>query len=106
MSGGLSWVDVAAPADCPPGQAVTVAAGGWSIALANVDGRYHAIENTCPHMGGPLGRGELQGELLLCPWHAWRFDVRTGCAAANPDVKVYRFNVKIDGDRVWVEVPQ
>lgn len=106
MSAGLRWIDVAAPADCPPGRALTVAAGDWSVALSNVDGRFHAIENTCPHMGGPLGRGELQGEVLLCPWHAWRFDVRTGCAVANPDVRVYRFAVKLDHGRIWVEVPE
>jgi nitrite reductase (NADH) small subunit len=106
MSAGLAWIDVAEAAELPPGTAMQAEAGGWSVALANVDGQLHAIENTCPHMGGPLGRGELQGEVLLCPWHAWRFDVRTGCALANPDVKVYRFNVKVEAHRLWVEVPQ
>ncbi|MHC5018541.1 MAG: Rieske (2Fe-2S) protein [Planctomycetota bacterium] len=105
MAAGLIWVDVAAPTDVPPGTAITVQANGWAIALSNVDGRWFAIENTCPHMGGPLGRGELQGEVLLCPWHAWRFDVRTGCAVANPQVQVLRFNVKIADGRCWVEVP-
>lgn len=105
MAAGLEWVDVAAAADVPPGTALQVEVRGWKIAVANVDGRWFAIDNVCPHMGGPLAQGPLQGEVLVCPWHAWRFDVRTGCAVANPDVTVYRFNVKVDAGRCWVEVP-
>jgi nitrite reductase/ring-hydroxylating ferredoxin subunit len=48
------------------------------IAIANVDGVFHAIDGLCPHQGGPLGTGVLCGTTLTCPWHGWQFDVVTG----------------------------
>lgn len=48
------------------------------MALFNVNGEYYAINWICPHMGGPLGAGTLNGYVVTCPWHGWTFDVRTG----------------------------
>src|SRR2546427_7356751 len=52
--------------------------------LFNVDGTYYAINNSCAHRGGPLGEGELDGRVVTCPWHAWRWDVTTGANINNP----------------------
>jgi nitrite reductase (NADH) small subunit len=62
----------------PEGGRMTVELGGARIALARVGGVAFAIADTCPHRGGSLGTGDLQGHHLYCPQHAWCFDVRTG----------------------------
>ena len=63
--------------DVPPGQMKVVNLGGEEIAIANVDGIYFAFGNFCPHEGGPLGEGELEGTAVTCPWHFTVFDVTT-----------------------------
>jgi len=72
------WIPVAAASDCPPGSSIERVAGDRMVAIANVEGRYHAIDGLCPHQGGPLGTGTLCGTVLTCPWHGWQFDVTTG----------------------------
>ena len=75
------------------------------VPLFNVEGTYHAIDNTCPHRGGPMGEGDLDGRLAICPWHGWRWDVTTGANANNPAVKIACFPTRVmDGD-VYVELP-
>jgi len=90
--------------DISPGQGVVCEVNGKPIALFNVEGEFCAITNTCPHKGGPLGEGELDGTVVTCPWHAWQWDVKMGCNAENPDEKIPKFNVKVEGDDVLVEV--
>lgn len=102
----MAWIELGPVAACPPGECRRATAAGWALALANVGGTFHAIENTCPHMGGPLGEGYLDGTTLLCPWHAWRFDVTTGCALVNPNVRVRTFPVRVADGRVEVDVPE
>ena len=63
-------------------------AAGRTVAVFNVDGSFYAIDNECSHRGGPLGEGDLDGKVVLCPWHAWRWDVTTGANINNPAVKV------------------
>jgi nitrite reductase/ring-hydroxylating ferredoxin subunit len=76
---GVEHVTVATTADVPPGtvRLVTTGDGRW-YALANVDGRFHALDNNCPHNGGPLAKGAIDGPILECPWHRWRWDVTSG----------------------------
>ena len=91
-------------AEVSPGQCRAVEVEGKLIALFNVDGKFHAIDNTCAHRGGPLGEGELDGNVVTCPWHGWQFDVMTGRCATNPAAKVAKYNVKMEGDSVFVEI--
>jgi nitrite reductase/ring-hydroxylating ferredoxin subunit len=101
----MGLVTVAKTGDLKPGQGMIVEAGGQSIALFNVNGTFSAIENTCCHRGGPLGDGEVDGNVVTCPWHGWQFDVTTGaCVAPNPAARVKKFAVKVDGGEVKVEV--
>jgi thiamine pyrophosphate-dependent acetolactate synthase large subunit-like protein/nitrite reductase/ring-hydroxylating ferredoxin subunit len=81
--GALAWHRVAAVDEVPPGRVKTVTAGPHSMALTNVDGEFTAMENRCPHQGGPLGEGSIEvgadGQCWLrCPWHGWDFDPKTG----------------------------
>lgn len=78
--------------------------GGIAICLANVGGRLSALDNWCPHRRGPLGQGWLEGEAVVCPWHSWAFDVKTGKAEYPVHEKVAVFPVRIDGDDVLVDV--
>jgi len=76
---------------------------GKLICVANVDGEIHAMENTCLHRGGPLGQGVIEKGKVICPWHGWAWDPKTGQAQA-PDAKVAVYPVQIDGDDVLIEI--
>ena len=99
-----NFVKVAAVADVPPGTGRCVEASGKQIALFNVGGTFHAIDNTCVHRGGPLGEGELEGNIVTCPWHGWQYDVTTGVNTMDENERVDHYDVKIEGDNVLVGV--
>ena len=81
-----------------------VACGDRSLALSNIDGELHAIDNLCTHDDGPLGEGRLQRGRIICPRHGAAFDAKTGAALTLPAVKgVSAYAVSIDGDDVFVE---
>lgn len=103
--GAPSRVKVASAADIRPGEGRVVEARGHTLALFNVDGRFYAIDNVCLHRGGPLGEGDLEGRVVSCPWHAWRWDVTSGANVNNPAVKVACFAVTVEGGEVLVELP-
>jgi len=76
---------------------------GKTIALANVQGRFFAIHNTCLHRGGPLGQGVLERSVVTCPWHGWEYDVSTGKTMANPEVGVETYAVEVRGEDIFVD---
>jgi len=92
-----------AVSDVAPGTGKLVAVDGKEIALFNVDGTFYALDNECPHRGGPLGEGDLEGCIVTCPWHAWQYDVRTG-ESITDDLKVARYDAKVEGGDVLVAV--
>ena len=92
-----------AASDVAPGTGKLVTVEGKEIALFNVDGTFYALDNECPHRGGPLGEGDLEGCIVTCPWHAWQYDVRTG-ESITDDLKVPRYDVKVEGGDVLVAV--
>lgn len=88
-----------------PGESRTVEVNGQDIALFNVSGSFYALDNVCPHRGGPLGEGFLEGNVVTCPWHGWKFDLNTGCSPVNPKVGVNRYQVRVEGEDILVEIP-
>ena len=92
-------------ADFQAGEARVVVADGKDLALFNVDGAYYALDNACSHRGGPLGEGDLEGTTVVCPWHAWRWDVTTGANVNNPAIKMSCYPVSLDRGQVFVELP-
>jgi 3-phenylpropionate/trans-cinnamate dioxygenase ferredoxin component len=88
--------------DVQPGQGIIAEVNGKTLAVFNVDGAFHAIDNTCIHRGGPLGEGDLEGSVVTCPWHGWQYDVTTGACVANPTAKVERYEVQVEGTDVKV----
>lgn len=85
-----------------PGQATTVSIDGTEVALFNVDGKFYALTNVCGHRGGPLGEGDLSGEVVTCPWHGWEWNVTDGANVGNPTVRVKAYPAKVEGQDVMV----
>ena len=101
-----NFVTVAPVSEIPPGSGRTVEVHGIWIALFNVDGTFYAIDNACPHAGGPLGEGRMrQSGMVECPWHGWRFDVKTGQRVGNPNFEVACCTVRIVDDEVQIALP-
>jgi nitrite reductase/ring-hydroxylating ferredoxin subunit len=99
------FVTVAKTDEIPVGRAKLVEVSGKEIALFNVGGSYHAIDNTCTHVGGPLCEGELDGAEVTCPWHGAVFDVTSGQVLGPPAPEsVARYNVRVEGSDIEVEV--
>ena len=99
------FMRVASTQDIPPGTGRTVEIEGVWIALFNVEGTFYAIDNACPHAGGPLGEGKLCGTEVECPWHGWKFSVVSGERAGNPNFQVARCQVRIVGDQIEIQLP-
>ena len=97
-------VKIAGPGEVGDGQARVVEAEGRTLALFNVEGTLYALDNACPHRGGPLGEGDMEGRFVTCPWHAWRWDVTTGSNANNPAVKTACYPVRVEPDGVYVDL--
>jgi nitrite reductase (NADH) small subunit len=90
--------------ELPPGQAKAVSLGGKDIALFNVDGTFHALENRCAHRAGPLAEGFVSGHVVFCPWHDWQFDVTNGQCVNAPGFQVRCFSVSLKDGDVLVDV--
>jgi len=101
----MAFEKAAKVSEIPAGSIKTVEIGGRSLALANVSGTFYAIDNTCLHRGGPLGEGQLEGNVVTCPWHGWQFDVTTGKAVQNPNAGVRCVATEIRGDEVYIDLP-
>lgn len=99
-----NYIKIANKKDVLEGMGATVEAQGKSIALFNVGGTFHAIDNTCAHRGGPLGEGGLDGKEVTCPWHGWQYDVTTGQCTTDPSVCQKTFPVKVEGDDILVDL--
>jgi nitrite reductase (NADH) small subunit/3-phenylpropionate/trans-cinnamate dioxygenase ferredoxin subunit len=88
----------------PPGQGRTVNVQGREFALFNVDGQFHAIDNECPHAGGPLGAGDLDGQTVTCPLHGWQFDVTTGACLGVPACALKSYPTRVENGQVLVGI--
>ena len=95
------FVTVGRPEDIPSGEGRCIEVNGDEVALFNLDGNFYAIDNLCPHRAGPLGMGEVDGEDVICPWHSWRFNIKTGRSPENSS-KVMSYPVKIENGEIKV----
>jgi len=100
----LDFERVAQTSEVPPGTMKIAKFGGMDIMIANVDGSFFALPNRCTHQGGPLGRGKLKGNVVQCPLHGSRFDVRTGSIVGGPAQRpLPPLTVKVEGSTIWVK---
>ncbi|HEY4359846.1 MAG TPA: Rieske 2Fe-2S domain-containing protein [Bryobacteraceae bacterium] len=101
----MAIVNLGAVGEVPMGAVREILAGDFTFAVCNVDGVLHVVDGICPHAGGPLGHGALHGTTLVCPFHAWEFDCRTGVCDLDSEVAVTVFPVTIQDGEIVVEVP-
>ncbi|MHB1425139.1 MAG: Rieske (2Fe-2S) protein [Gemmataceae bacterium] len=101
-----TWKTVCRVGELADGEGKTVTVGGKLIAVFHWRGAYHAIDDTCPHMGASLSGGYVEEGIVTCPWHAWRFRLCDGVWADNPRIKIGSYVVRVDGDAVQVRVDQ
>src|SRR3954466_9841269 len=94
------------PAELPEGRVRTVVAGHRSVALTHYDGQFGALDNRCPHQGGPLGEGTIENGLLRCPWHGFDYCPLTGDAPSEFGDSVPAYQVEVRDDGVYVGVPE
>lgn len=101
----MSFLKVATLSQLPVGSVIEVSVGDDLYALCNDGGTIRAVSGICKHQGGPLGQGNLIDGRLICPWHAWEWDCRTGENCDNPEDRLATYEVKVAGDDIFLQVP-
>ena len=98
----LTWHRALKPGELPEGRVKTVNCGLRTLCLTHHNGQYAALDNRCPHQGGPLGEGSIENGLLRCPWHGWDYDPLTGESPGDFDDTIESFPLEIRDDGVYV----
>ena len=99
------WHKIAHKSDLPEeGEAKEFPLGEKVVCVANVQGAYSAMDNVCIHRGGPLGQGIVMDGKIVCPWHGWMYDPKTGAADVDPSSRVQVYTLKVEGEDVMIEV--
>lgn len=102
----MAFLRVVGTNELSPGTIREFQVAGQTIALANIQGKFFAINGVCLHRGGPIGEGELDRQVVTCPWHGWQFDVATGQLLTNPAIALACYLVEIRGEDVFVDIGQ
>ena len=101
----MNWHRVLAADELPEGRVTTVAAGHKSVALVHYEGRFAALDNRCPHQGGPLGEGSIENGLLRCPWHGFDYCPLDGSSPGFEDTAT-TYPLEIRDGEVFVGVSE
>jgi nitrite reductase (NADH) small subunit len=89
----------------PPDSVTEVRVADYPYAICNVGGTLRALSGVCIHRGGPLGEGQLHDGHVVCPFHLWEFDCATGEYDFDPTKRVATYEVKLEGENVFLLVP-
>ena len=95
-------IRVAKKEDIPEGKAKLLFFQGREVALFRMGDEFFALDNRCPHQGGPLGEGHLDGESVICPWHHWDFHLKTGQSRIGPEVCVKTYLVELENEEIYL----
>jgi len=99
------YVTVAKTSEIKDGRGKTISVSGKNIAIFNIKGSFFAVDDSCLHMGGPLGEGMLDQNVVTCPWHGAKFDLRTGAVLGPPARQGVRsYAVRVTGADIEIEV--
>jgi nitrite reductase/ring-hydroxylating ferredoxin subunit len=101
---GPQWVPTIAESKVPDGTCVPVYPKGVGVLLVRTDGELFAIANKCAHMACPLEGGRLEGDVITCPCHDWRFDVRSGQFLDAPELTIATFATRVEDGKVLVRL--
>ena len=99
----VKWINVVKTSAVEPGQNIVIKFDNEDIAIFNTGTEFYAINNTCPHQGGPLNEGTLAGEVITCPWHGWQYDLKSGCPITTPNLRIYP--LRVHGDTLQIAIP-
>jgi len=99
------FVTVAQVGDIPPGEGRAFPVGKRMVAVFLQNETYHAIDDFCPHQGASLAEGYLEGCIVACPWHHWRFSIQDGGWLDNPKIGVEVYRVRVMGQNIQVQLP-
>jgi len=88
--------------DIEEGKSIIVQGPEYEIALFKIQGEIFALKNECPHMGGPLGEGDLENQIVTCPWHGWQFDVRTGGCENMPGDNATKIPIVVEKGEIFL----
>ncbi|MBX3422905.1 MAG: nitrite reductase (NAD(P)H) small subunit [Pirellulaceae bacterium] len=102
---GADFVSVARVGDIQEGQGKAFVIGKRVVAVFLYHDTYYAIDDICPHQGASLAEGYLDDCAVACPWHHWRFSLQDGTWLDNPKLGVDKFNVRVVGQQIQVQVP-
>jgi 3-phenylpropionate/trans-cinnamate dioxygenase ferredoxin subunit len=108
----MSFIKAAMTTEIPAGGMKGVNINGKNILISNIDGQFYAINGTCTHMGGDLTKGKLEGNVVTCPRHGSKFDVKTGKNLSGPKIlflklstaDVAAFQVKVEGNQIMIDL--
>lgn len=90
-------------AELGPGMLRAIEIDSQPVVVRNVGGTLYAIENICPHRGGPIAEGEIANGAITCPWHDWSFDLASGQNTMNPAATIRLFPCRVEGGNVVVD---
>ncbi len=96
--------DVAACKEIPEGKVRCYVVEHRKVAVANIEGQWFAVDDACPHRGGPLSEGDVEGCEIVCPWHFWSFDLRSGRHAGGSKFAVLTHDVRVANGRLLVRL--
>ena len=97
MNDAVTWHKAAEPGELADGELKAVVVAGTPVVLARVGERYRALDDRCPHAGGPLSQGCIENGLLVCPWHGREYDLETGRCEGFQPVRTFPVEVRDDG---------
>jgi len=95
---------VASTGDIPEGSGIAVDIGDRRIAVFRYQDELFALDETCPHRGAPLHDGRIVNGIVICPWHQWQFGLADGCSPVNPNSRVRKYSVRVEGESVFVSL--
>lgn len=101
-----TWIRIARCRDIPLREGRAVIIGGREVAIFNLGDRFLAVENRCPHKGGPLADGIVSGSTVVCPLHAWKMSLETGKGVGGPSATncVETFQTRVEGEVILLQL--
>jgi nitrite reductase/ring-hydroxylating ferredoxin subunit len=104
MQPASRWINVAELKEFKDNPAKVVQAAGHAIAVFKADGQFYAVEAVCPHAGGPLGEGKLNGMEVVCPWHGYSFHLKTGACSTDKSFRARTYPIRVEGESLLVQI--
>jgi nitrite reductase/ring-hydroxylating ferredoxin subunit len=102
----MAWTKLATIGEVPTDSVIEVEHGGNLYAICNAGGQVRALGGVCPHEGGPIGQGTVIQGMVVCPWHMWEFDSRSGACLVDDRMGIPVYGVKVEDSSILVGLPE